>query len=91
MFGVNDGLVSTMGFVAGATGSLMQGHLVLLAGIAYAGLISGDVIAVNLLNGTILSSVNIGSAVQDVALEGNRSYRCMRLALRMQRQVAGPG
>ena len=34
MFGVNDGLVSTMGFVAGATGALMQGHLVLLAGIA---------------------------------------------------------
>jgi VIT1/CCC1 family predicted Fe2+/Mn2+ transporter len=34
MFGINDGLVSTIGFVAGATGSLMQGHLVLLAGIA---------------------------------------------------------
>ena len=34
MFGVNDGLVSTMGFVAGATGALMQGHLVLLAGVA---------------------------------------------------------
>jgi VIT1/CCC1 family predicted Fe2+/Mn2+ transporter len=34
MFGTNDGLVSTIGFVAGATGSLMQAHLVLLAGIA---------------------------------------------------------
>jgi VIT1/CCC1 family predicted Fe2+/Mn2+ transporter len=34
MFGINDGLVSTIGFVAGATGSLVQTHLVLLAGIA---------------------------------------------------------
>lgn len=34
MFGINDGLVSTIGFVAGATSSLMQAHLVLLAGIA---------------------------------------------------------
>ncbi len=34
MFGINDGLVSTIGFVAGATGSLMQTRLVLLAGIA---------------------------------------------------------
>jgi vacuolar iron transporter family protein len=34
MFGVNDGLVSTIGFVAGATGALMQTRLVLLAGIA---------------------------------------------------------
>ena len=34
MFGTNDGLVSTIGFVAGATGALMQTRLVLLAGIA---------------------------------------------------------
>jgi vacuolar iron transporter family protein len=34
MFGVNDGLVSTIGFVAGATGALMQTRLVLLTGIA---------------------------------------------------------
>jgi VIT1/CCC1 family predicted Fe2+/Mn2+ transporter len=34
MFGINDGLVSTIGFVAGATGSLMQTRLVLLAGVA---------------------------------------------------------
>ncbi len=34
MFGMNDGLVSTIGFVAGATGALMQARLVLLAGIA---------------------------------------------------------
>ena len=34
MFGINDGLVTTIGFVAGATGSLMQTRLVLLAGIA---------------------------------------------------------
>jgi VIT1/CCC1 family predicted Fe2+/Mn2+ transporter len=34
MFGVNDGLVSTIGFVAGATGALMQTRLVLLAGVA---------------------------------------------------------
>jgi VIT1/CCC1 family predicted Fe2+/Mn2+ transporter len=34
MFGINDGLVSTIGFVAGATGAIMQAHLVLLAGIA---------------------------------------------------------
>ncbi len=34
MFGMNDGLVSTIGFVAGATGALMQTRLVLLAGIA---------------------------------------------------------
>jgi len=31
---VNDGLVSTIGFVAGATGALMQTRLVLLAGVA---------------------------------------------------------
>jgi vacuolar iron transporter family protein len=34
MFGMNDGLVSTIGFVAGATGALMQARVVLLAGIA---------------------------------------------------------
>jgi len=34
MFGTNDGLVSTIGFVAGATGALMQTRLVLLAGVA---------------------------------------------------------
>lgn len=34
MFGVNDGLVSTIGFVAGATSALMQTRLVLLAGFA---------------------------------------------------------
>lgn len=34
MFGTNDGLVSTIGFVAGATGALVQTRLVLLAGIA---------------------------------------------------------
>jgi VIT1/CCC1 family predicted Fe2+/Mn2+ transporter len=34
MFGMNDGLVSTIGFVAGATGALMQTRLVLLAGVA---------------------------------------------------------
>lgn len=34
MFGMNDGLVSTIGFVAGATGALMHTRLVLLAGIA---------------------------------------------------------
>jgi vacuolar iron transporter family protein len=34
MFGINDGLVSTIGFVAGATGSLMDTRLVLLAGVA---------------------------------------------------------
>src|SRR2546427_1338460 len=34
MFGMNDGLVSTIGFVAGATGALMQTRVVLLAGIA---------------------------------------------------------
>ncbi len=34
MFGMNDGLVSTISFVAGATGALMQARVVLLAGIA---------------------------------------------------------
>src|SRR3989442_5346217 len=34
MFGMNDGLISTIGFVAGATGALMQTRVVLLAGIA---------------------------------------------------------
>ncbi|TLY45178.1 MAG: hypothetical protein E6K59_05025 [Nitrospirae bacterium] len=34
MFGVNDGVVSTIGFVAGATGALMQTRVVLLAGVA---------------------------------------------------------
>ncbi len=34
MFGMNDGLISTIGFVAGATGALMQTRLVLLTGIA---------------------------------------------------------
>lgn len=34
MFGVNDGLVSTIGFVAGATGALMHTRVVLLAGFA---------------------------------------------------------
>ena len=34
MFGMNDGLVSTIGFVAGATGALMRTRLVLLAGVA---------------------------------------------------------
>ena len=34
MFGMNDGLVSTIGFLAGATGALMDTRVVLLAGIA---------------------------------------------------------
>lgn len=42
VFGANDGLVSTMGFVAGITGSIADSRLVLLAGLAemFAGAIS---------------------------------------------------
>ena len=34
IFGMNDGLVTTIGFLAGVTGSISQGRYILLAGMA---------------------------------------------------------
>ena len=44
------------------------------AGLAYVGLSSGRVIAVNLVDGTILNQVNVTNAVQDLALDGDYLY-----------------
>ena len=43
-------------------------------GIAYVGLLSGQLVSVDLASGTILARTNIGEPVQDISIEGDTLY-----------------